>query len=485
MSIPVIRVQNCYSWLQTDDKKIKSQLWDCLRFRDKNYFHSKAYKLKVWDGYNEFFKLETGRFLTGLLPEVETALKLWKCEYAISDERNVFKFNVNKINDQFLNTWKHLLPLAEAEKFEALRDYQVEITNLLIRHKRGIVFAPTSAGKTNILISALKCLPPNCPTLILANKKSLCDQNYDELNKWGLPNVGRLYDKAENPNIITVATIQSLHKIDKLIDKFKAIFVDEIHEMMSNGPQKVYAKMKSAVVRVGISATPFKFGGTDQTQKYLVKGHFGPVLRIENSSATENGILTTKKLQEAGTLSQCNCTFYKIKEPQLPYDIYQDAVTRGIAENWHFHNVVKKLVATLKGRTLILVDRLAHGDQLQDLIPGALWVRGQDNLKTRKEIIEKLKKAPGNVVCLATQQIFNTGLNVFIHNLINAASGQADHQIIQRFGRGLRTAEDKEILNYYDFVFDINPYLLEHSKKRIKILQKEGHEVNVKEEFNF
>ena len=59
--------------------------------------------------------------------------------------------------------------------------------------------------------------------------------------------------------------------------------------------------------------------------------------------------------------------------------------------------------------------------------------------------------------------------------MIIAAGGQADHQIIQRMGRGLRVSSDKEDLKYFDFIFDINPYLLEHSKKRIKILKDQGH----------
>ena len=82
-------------------------------------------------------------------------------------------------------------------------------------------------------------------------------------------------------------------------------------------------------------------------------------------------------------------------------------------------------------------------------------------------------------MAIATQGIFNTGINVFVHNLINAAGGQADHLIIQRMGRGLRTASDKDILNYYDFVFEINSYLHKHSLKRIKILQKQGHEIEI------
>ena len=146
-------------------------------------------------------------------------------------------------------------------------------------------------------------------------------------------------------------------------------------------------------------------------------------------------------------------------------------------KNWHFHEFVVNLTKKLEGRTLILVDRIAHGDALASLIPGALWVQGKDDLETRKYVIDKLKTSKERVVSIATQQIFNAGINVMVHNVINAAGGQADHHIIQRVGRGLRTAGDKDILNYYDFIFYNNDYLLEHSKKRIKILKKEGHEI--------
>ena len=130
-----------------------------------------------------------------------------------------------------------------------------------------------------------------------------------------------------------------------------------------------------------------------------------------------------------------------------------------------------------------MVDRIAHGDALSSMIPNALWVQGKDDLETRKFVIEKLKTSKEDTISISTQQIFNTGINVMIHNLINAAGGQADHQIIQRLGRGLRTADDKDILNYFDFVFYNNQYLLNHSRKRLKILQKEGHDIKVEDSF--
>jgi superfamily II DNA or RNA helicase len=314
---------------------------------------------------------------------------------------------------------------------------------------------------------------------VLQNRVGLAEQNYEELKRWGVPNLGRLWGGAVEPNIITVASVQSVAKMERALPKIRALIVDEIHDMMSQTPISVYKKLKGAGVRIAVSATPFKFGEKDKVQKHQVKGYFGPVLKIKS---TDGGILTTSELQQRGILSSSKCKFFPVNEPNIPYDIYLDAVTRGIAENRHFHEMVVGLTHKCSGRTLILVDRIAHGDALNAMLPGSLWVQGKDTSETRGEVIKQLQKSKKSLVAIATQQIFNTGINVFVHNLINAAGGQADHQIIQRMGRGLRTANDKSELNYYDFVFNINPYLLEHSEKRIRILREQGHTVDVVEE---
>jgi len=474
-----LKIQNCYSWLSSPDEKLKTNLWQALRFRELNYQHSRLYKQRKWDGFTDFFKKESGRFLTGLLPEIMFALKLWNVELNIIDERNQIKFQYDKIEADFLQQWQP----SGATKFN-LYDYQVDIVNQLLKYNRGIVSAATGGGKTEIMIAILKTLPPNTPTLILANKKSLVEQNYERLEEWGFQNFGRLYDKYLEPNVFTCATVQSLHKIEKLLPHIKCLIVDEIHDMMSKTPKAFYNKLKNCSVRVAVSATWEKFGGRDKSQRYSVKGYFGRVLETD-SEVAENGVVKTALLQKRGTLSGSNCTFYPIREPELPHDVYLDAVTNGIANNFHFHEVVSKLAKKCTGRTLILVERIDHGDILQKIMPNALWVAGKDDLETRKEVIEKLQKtSDGNVVAIATQGIFNAGINVKIHNLINAAGGQAEHIIIQRMGRGLRTAGDKDVLNYYDFVFEINDYLLKHSNKRIKILKKEGHEIKVKDNLN-
>lgn len=100
-------------------------------------------------------------------------------------------------------------------------------------------------------------------------------------------------------------------------------------------PLKTYIKkLKNAVVRIGLSATPFKHGESDKVHKYMVKGFFGPVIK---TNTTSTGRVTTADLQQKGRLSQSKCIFYKIKEPDIQLSIYTEAIDLGIVNNVHLH----------------------------------------------------------------------------------------------------------------------------------------------------
>lgn len=465
-----LKIENDYCNLLTEDSVLKTKLWQALRVRPKNYFHSPAFKKKVWDGYVDFFKLNTGRFLTGLLPDVKNYLDALKIECNIQDGRTKPVWTNATVGKDFLNT--------KSKKIE-MYDYQVSAINQIVKWGRGIVQLPTAAGKTLCLISALKLIPPKTPVLFLTKNKGLVNQNYNNMMEWGIPNVGRWYDKYKELNYIMCATAHkaTFKSLEKLLPLFKAIFVDEVHECMSDLCEKVYPKLTNATVRIGISATPFKFDGKDKEHKFKIKGHFGPVFK----TGEDNNVITTSDLQERGMLSKSGGVFYNITTPTtIKHEPYLDAVTMGIAENFEFLAIVKKLVSTLSGRTLILVERKAQGEYLKQLIPHAQWIQGKDKLEIREEVFESLR-SDSNAVAIATRHIITAGIDVFIHNLINAAGGQAEHSVVQQMGRGLRRAGDKVVLKYIDFIFRTNDYLEDHSENRVKTLTKEGHDIVVKD----
>ena len=245
---------NDFSFLQTDNRILKSKLYRALRYRERNYFHSAAYKANRWDGYINFFTIESGKFLTGLLPEVMLALKRTGEDYEFDDKRTDIVFEHTDIQPYFLNPW---LPKKWCNGQKAtpitLEDYQCELTMQAMSFRRGIIFAPPSAGKTMVMVCIVKAIKEKTPILVLQNRRSLAQQNYDELVNWGVPNVGCCWGGNVKPNIITVATVQSLDKIKKLLPHFRGLIVDEIHDMMSATPKAVYKLMKNASFRIAMS----------------------------------------------------------------------------------------------------------------------------------------------------------------------------------------------------------------------------------------
>jgi superfamily II DNA or RNA helicase len=465
----VIQIENDFSWLITDNEEVRLKLWKCLRFREKDYAFRAAYKMKVWDGYKDFFSKDSGRFLTGLLPEVQLALKHWNVGYEVKDFRTPSAFAVEQVDENFLPGLK-------------LRDYQVDYINQALTHKRGLVCSVTGSGKTYVMVGIIKALKPGTPVLVLCNQTDLVEQNAADIKKYCTDTVGRVHGESKELDAtIHVCTWQSIKHLKHMLPKYKCVIVDEIHLMMSPKVREIYRRLHSASIRIGLSATAFKFDGKDAVQKYSTKGFFGPPFYVKS---IEGGKPTTKKLQERDIISEADFTFFTISEPHLPYETYGDAVTKGIAENTYFHDVVSQLALMCKGRTMILVERIKQGDKIKERIPEAAWISGKDNRKTRQWVIERLR-SDKNCIAIATTGIFTVGINVFIHNLIDAAGGKAEHSIIQRLGRGLRPAGDKDKLHYYGFYLSMNPYLEKHSVQRIKTLEKEGHKITLKDKFDF
>lgn len=276
---------------------------------------------------------------------------------------------------------------------------------------------------------------------------------------------------------------KTFDSLEKLLPKFQVLLVDEVHDCMSAVPLRAYKKMKNASVRIGISATAFKWNKkkTDEVHKWMVKGYFGPILK---TNVTKTGILTTKYLQDQSILSKSNCFIYPISKPNLAYEPYQDAVKLGIEQNFYFHDIVTRLARLCEGRTLIVVERIEQGEYLKSAMPEAHWIQGKNKLSEKIEVINKLKSGE-KCIAIVMRQIITAGINVMIHDLINAAGGEGAHNIVQLIGRGLRNADDKVLLRYHDFHFTNNDYLRQHSEWREEVLRREGHIINKKETIDF
>jgi superfamily II DNA or RNA helicase len=377
-----------------------------------------------------------------------------------------------------------------SDLFEAngviLHDYQVDLANLALEQRRGVIKCATGGGKTMIFTALLRALKERYPAMMICRNKTVVNQTYESFRRAGLQNVGRVHMDYTEPDIITCITSQSLHKVPELIPRTRVLLVDECHEWASKHSQRHLKLFENTIYRLGFSATPWN---GDPVHDMKLKSWIGPEL-------CDVGI---DYLRDQKILSSCHAHFYRVPVPThrvssaLPSQLspkelkeiissrtFFDSDQLGIVENEHLQNKIVEIVSNIpEGRILILVRRLPHGDRLKALMPDAHWIRGEDTAETREHVLEQLRQSDRTKVVAIMSAIGFYGLNVLCHHLINACGGKDANLLIQKVGRGLRKGIDKEHLEYHDFLFEGDRFLQRHSKTRIEVLQSEGHQVTV------
>lgn len=114
-----------------------------------------------------------------------------------------------------------------------LHYFQTEVANLALKEQRGIIKCATGGGKTLIFTAMLKAMKNKYSAMVLMRSKTLVEQTYEVFRQCGLESIGRVNGDYFEPSHITIATVQSLHKINDLIPKTKVLILDEVHEFTS------------------------------------------------------------------------------------------------------------------------------------------------------------------------------------------------------------------------------------------------------------
>ena len=125
------------------------------------------------------------------------------------------------------------------------------------------------------------------------------------------------------------------------------------------------------------------------------------------------------------------------------------------------------------GNTLILVDRIAAGNELASRIPDSVFVSGSTKGADRKAEYDEVSTATGKVI-IATYGVAAVGINIpRIFNLVLVEPGKSFVRVIQSIGRGIRKAEDKDFVQIWD-ITSTAKYAKRHLTKR-KAFYKEAN----------
>ena len=362
-----------------------------------------------------------------------------------------------------------------------LRDYQDRALLKSLQSTRGIIHHATGAGKTIVTAAILKEL--GLPSLIIVPTLNLLLQTSDDLKGFlGEEYVGEIGEGAFDPQLFTVATVQSLWSrikrddpdLSTLFKKIDVLCIDEAHHINVAGKNKIQntyfkiATMLDCYYKFGLTATP---GDENSLERELLEGATGRVIdHVSSSSLIKRGLLTRPVIQ-----------MYKITPPQR-YSDWQVAYRENVLKNARRNALIVQLAerfAKENKSVLITVTRVAeHGGTLNDLIEQAVFMSGQTPSDERKQILEDFGSKK-NKILIST--VVNEGVNIpSMDVIIMAGGGKSNKQTVQRVGRALRKAEGKHKATIIDFYDADNGMLERHSKARLKTYKKES-EFEIKE----
>jgi superfamily II DNA or RNA helicase len=425
-------------------------LWDKYGIFVDGYRYMPAFQLRRWDGKQRYFS-DTGVTYTKLIPSIVPFLVNWGYEINISDKRlptPVIDFQVDA--EFFMNP-----------SFK-LRPYQVEVVNKLLLAGSGFAICATGAGKTSMCAALSAVLVAHeLRTLIIVPSTDLVNQTADEFRERlasyitnDILTVGTYSGSVKDidNHDIVIATWQSLQNAPHYMFDFNAVIVDEAHGAKAEVIKElINVHGRHISYRYGVTGT-FPKSEVDQ---YSLRLSIGEILvTIPASWLIAQGYLSSVEIEAVETADAV--------EEFPDYASEKSYLTKSDDRLLEIAALIQKKQQA-HGNTMVLVNSIAQGQSLQEMIPNSIFLHGETDTSVRAEHYAQYEDS-NNLIVIATFGIASTGLSINrIFCLIMIDAGKSFVRCIQSIGRGLRKSGDKN----HVFVVDVYSKL-KFSKKHFK-----------------
>jgi superfamily II DNA or RNA helicase len=409
-----------------------------------------AVRLGRWDGKIAYAQLG-GSTYTNLLPEILPYLDERGYDIELDDLRDYpTQFEFTQVSEATFadKVWPAKHPIAGEPV--VLRDYQIEIINKFLANPQCLQEIATGAGKTLITAALSWSCEPHGRTIVIVPNKSLVTQTEADYINLGL-DVGVYFgDRKEFGHTHTICTWQSLnillkntkaHEADITIMEFLegvvCVMVDEVHMAKADALKTLLTSVMAHIpIRWGLTGTIPK----EMYEFMALKCSLGEVL----------GRLSASELQDQGVLANCHVNVVQLID-HVEYKDYQSEL-KYLLETDSRINYISKMIERIRltGNTLVLVDRIAPGKALVDLVKDAVFVSGGTKANDRKDSYDEFATSD-NFVAVATYGVAAVGINIpRVFNLVLIEPGKSFVRVIQSIGRGIRKAEDKDFVQIWD-----------------------------------
>lgn len=435
-------------------------------------------------------------FPTGLLPTVVDFAKKHGIQIAWSDQRH-YNTNISSFTQSFKNI--SLRPYQKAAILTAINN---KLDSLL--WQRGIFQIPTGGGKTELAIAL--AMMHSGRTVFLVNRKELLHQTHERFSKAFHPDpVGMIGGGIQNVpegSKVVIASVQTIwsylrkknkdgwYPVDELQRTATQVIIDEAHGLAAGqgqGPMNTMVSVANYFVyascRWALTATPLM---RDDLSNALLKGVTGEVVfEISNQQLIEKGYLTKPRI----IFNRVNhrdayedpITKEELKKPPGTQwtNLYDFAIVRSPQRN----KVIADILQTVPTPAIVLVQRLDHVQYINHFLPQKmLFLSGKASKEEREQAKRMLREGFVKILCATT--IFDEGVDIpELRAIVLAGGGKSNIKALQRLGRGLRLAKDKDEVIIHDFT-DFNETSpgwipMKHSRERMNLFKEEGFDVTV------
>lgn len=371
-----------------------------------------------------------------------------------------------------------------------LRDYQVEVVKTCIQFHHGIIELATSGGKTLIISSLLENLyreNPEFKCLIIVPDLGLVKQTKGDFNDYGVNFTYSIWtgkdelDFSTNVIIANTGILLSEKSNTEWTESIDVLIVDEVHKVRKGN------KINKLIKKI-LTYHKFGFTGTlpeEPLDQWNIFSKFGSVKYSKKAHELKLESYVTPAKVIGLKLHYKNPPSQDTSQPLEPTKQFLDEQQFLINSGFR-NNFISNLCNKLENNSLILVDLIDHGLELERTLSENMegkdvyFIRGDVEVDERRKV-QQLMEEKNNICVVAISKIFSTGINIKnLHYLVFAAGGKAKVKTIQSIGRGLRLHSDKKEFIIFDIIDNLK-YGVRHFNKRKELYKQEKIPYGVKD----
>jgi DNA repair protein RadD len=306
-------------------------------------------------------------------------------------------------------------------------------------HRRIVLQAPTGFGKTLtaahiIAASVARSKRPmfTCPAITLVN------QTLKSFEAEGIRDIGVIQAQHERTDWnaqVQIASVQTL--IRRALPEVDLVLIDEVHNRWAKFNERLDSEEWKDKVVIGLSATPWAKGMGLRWTKLVIAATIQELI--------DEGFLCQFSIQCPSPNYEPNMAGVKVKLGEFE----EAGAARVMSDKKIVANVVETWLEKGTGdRTFLFAVNRAHAqalrEEFQEKGVSCGYIDAFSDDDERKETFRRFRSREDKII--ASVGCLTTGVDEDVRCIIDAAPTKSEILHVQKIGRGLRTAEGKDLL---------------------------------------